>query len=85
MHDFERSGMQTPISPYASTILQNIFECLMEFAFQVYLKLGQSKEDKLRRVTLQIDISDIIFAFKVRTEFLTPVSIPMSVCFWCTN
>ncbi|KAI5003727.1 hypothetical protein ZWY2020_030887 [Hordeum vulgare] len=29
-----------------------------------YLKLGQSKEDKLRRVTLQIDISDITFAFK---------------------
>uniref|UniRef100_M8B725 Cell division control protein n=1 Tax=Aegilops tauschii TaxID=37682 RepID=M8B725_AEGTA len=31
---------------------------------QGYLKLGQSKEDKLRRVTLQIDISDITFAFK---------------------
>ena len=31
------------------------------------MKLGQSKEDKLRRVTLQIDISDIGFAFKVRT------------------
>lgn len=31
------------------------------------MKLGQSKEDKLRRVTLQIDRSDITFAFKVRT------------------
>ncbi|EMS68501.1 Cell division control protein 6-like protein [Triticum urartu] len=31
---------------------------------QGYLKLGQSKEDKLRRVMLQIDISDITFAFK---------------------
>uniref|UniRef100_A0ACD5WE36 Uncharacterized protein n=2 Tax=Avena sativa TaxID=4498 RepID=A0ACD5WE36_AVESA len=31
---------------------------------QGYLKLGQSKDDKLRRVTLQIDISDITFAFK---------------------
>jgi cell division control protein 6 len=34
------------------------------------MKLGQSKEDKLRRVTLQIDISDIGFAFKVRTKAL---------------
>jgi cell division control protein 6 len=58
----------------------------MEFAFQGYLKLGQSKEDKLRRVTLQIDISDITFAFKVRAEFLTPVSIPICLfCFCCTN
>jgi hypothetical protein len=57
----------------------------MELAFQGYLKLGQSKEDKLRRVTLQIDISDITFAFKV-TEILTPVSIPIcSFCFSCTN
>ncbi|CAO2182296.1 unnamed protein product [Urochloa humidicola] len=31
---------------------------------QGFMKLGQSKEDKLRRVTLQIDISDIGFAFK---------------------
>ncbi|XP_073009880.1 cell division control protein 6 homolog [Typha latifolia] len=31
---------------------------------QGLLKLGQSKEEKLRRVTLQIDTSDIIFAFK---------------------
>lgn len=29
------------------------------------MKLGQSKEDKLRRVMLQIDSSDITFAFKV--------------------
>ncbi|KAL6616401.1 hypothetical protein ACP70R_038671 [Stipagrostis hirtigluma subsp. patula] len=29
-----------------------------------FMKLGQSKEDKLRRVTLQIDSSDITFAFK---------------------
>jgi cell division control protein 6 len=34
------------------------------------MKLGQSKEDKLRRVTLQIDISDIGFAFKVQIEAL---------------
>ncbi|XP_029124145.1 cell division control protein 6 homolog [Elaeis guineensis] len=31
---------------------------------QGLLKLGQSREDKLKRVTLQIDSSDIIFAFK---------------------
>ncbi|CAO2172125.1 unnamed protein product [Urochloa humidicola] len=31
---------------------------------QGFMKLGQSKEDKLRRVTIQIDISDIGFAFK---------------------
>ncbi|PUZ53711.1 hypothetical protein GQ55_5G072500 [Panicum hallii var. hallii] len=31
---------------------------------QGFMKLGQSKEDKLRRVTLKIDISDIGFAFK---------------------
>ncbi|GJN06112.1 hypothetical protein PR202_ga23805 [Eleusine coracana subsp. coracana] len=29
-----------------------------------FMKLGQSKEDKLRRVTLQIDSSEITFAFK---------------------
>jgi hypothetical protein len=34
------------------------------------MKLGQSKEDKLRRVTLQIDISDIGFAFKVGIKVL---------------
>lgn len=34
------------------------------------MKLGQSKEDKLRRVTLQIDSSDITFAFKVGLWFL---------------
>ena len=37
------------------------------------MKLGQSKEDKLRRVTLQIDISDIGFAFKVRTKVLNHI------------
>jgi cell division control protein 6 len=37
------------------------------------MKLGQSKEDKLRRVTLQIDSSDITFAFKVRTVVLDPL------------
>ncbi|XP_073114811.1 cell division control protein 6 homolog isoform X2 [Elaeis guineensis] len=31
---------------------------------QGLLKLGQSREDKLKRVTLQIDSSDITFAFK---------------------
>nr|CAD1817712.1 unnamed protein product [Ananas comosus var. bracteatus] len=34
---------------------------------QGLLKLGKSKEDKLKRVTLQIDSSDITFAFKVQT------------------
>lgn len=37
------------------------------------MKLGQSKEDKLRRVTLQIDSSDITFAFKVRAMVLNPI------------
>jgi hypothetical protein len=37
------------------------------------MKLGQSKEDKLRRVTLQIDSSDITFAFKVRIMVLNPI------------
>jgi hypothetical protein len=37
------------------------------------MKLGQSKEDKLRIVTLQIDSSDITFAFKVRTIVLNPI------------
>jgi cell division control protein 6 len=37
------------------------------------MKLGQSKEDKLRRVTLKIDISDIGFAFKVRAKVLNPI------------
>ncbi|CAO1942332.1 unnamed protein product [Urochloa humidicola] len=36
---------------------------------QGFMKLGQSKEDKLRRVTLQIDISDIGFAFKENRFF----------------
>ncbi|RLN04670.1 hypothetical protein C2845_PM13G13830 [Panicum miliaceum] len=36
----------------------------MVLSDQGFMKLGQSKEDKLRRVTLQIDISDIGFAFK---------------------
>ena len=77
--------MQTLTIHYVSTILQNIFECLIEFALQGYLKLGQSKDDKLRRVMLQIDISDITFAFKVCTEFLTPVSIPIYLfCLRCT-
>ncbi|KAF8663091.1 hypothetical protein HU200_055686 [Digitaria exilis] len=38
-----------------------------------FMKLGQSKQDKLRRVTLQIDILDIGFAFKVRTLVLNPI------------
>ncbi|KAM3352643.1 hypothetical protein ACQJBY_024088 [Aegilops geniculata] len=49
---------------YYKTKKPKYYECLMEFALQGYLKLGQSKEDKLRRVTIQIDISDITFAFK---------------------
>ncbi|RLN04043.1 hypothetical protein C2845_PM13G14930 [Panicum miliaceum] len=40
---------------------------------QGFMKLGQSKEEKLRRVTLQIDISDIGFAFKVRAKVLNPI------------
>ncbi|CAL4973051.1 unnamed protein product [Urochloa decumbens] len=36
----------------------------MVLSDQGFMKLGQSKEDKLRRVTLQIDISDIGYAFK---------------------
>uniref|UniRef100_A0A0D9V7Y3 Cdc6 C-terminal domain-containing protein n=1 Tax=Leersia perrieri TaxID=77586 RepID=A0A0D9V7Y3_9ORYZ len=32
---------------------------------QGFMKLGQSKEDKLRKVMLQIDSSDITFAFKL--------------------
>ncbi|CAO2196893.1 unnamed protein product [Urochloa humidicola] len=36
---------------------------------QGFMKLGQSKEDNLRRVTLQIDISDIGFAFKENRFF----------------
>ncbi|KAL5223388.1 hypothetical protein ABZP36_028101 [Zizania latifolia] len=36
----------------------------MVLSDQGFMKLGQSKEDKLRRVILQIDISDINFAFK---------------------
>ncbi|XP_020594520.1 cell division control protein 6 homolog, partial [Phalaenopsis equestris] len=31
---------------------------------QGLIKLGQSKQDRLRTVTLQIEISDISFAFK---------------------
>nr|CAB3478888.1 unnamed protein product [Digitaria exilis] len=46
----------------------------MVLSDQGFMKLGQSKEDKLRRVTLQIDISDIGFAFKVRTKVLNPVT-----------
>ncbi|XP_052146192.1 cell division control protein 6 homolog isoform X2 [Oryza glaberrima] len=36
----------------------------MVLSDQGFMKLGQSKEDKLRRVMLQIDSSDITFAFK---------------------
>ncbi|XP_066310230.1 cell division control protein 6 homolog [Miscanthus floridulus] len=36
----------------------------MVLSDQGFMKLGQSKEDKLRSVTLQIDRSDITFAFK---------------------
>ncbi|ONM36344.1 cell division control protein 6 homolog isoform X1 [Zea mays] len=36
----------------------------MVLSDQGFMKLGQSKEDKLRRVTLHIDSSDITFAFK---------------------
>nr|CAB3474855.1 unnamed protein product [Digitaria exilis] len=46
----------------------------MVLSDQGFMKLGQSKEDKLRRVTLQIDISDIGFAFKVRAKVLNPVT-----------
>ena len=45
------------------------------------MKLGQSKEDKLRRVTLQIDISDIGFAFKVRTKVLNPIYLAIQQVF----
>ncbi|EEC71828.1 hypothetical protein OsI_04483 [Oryza sativa Indica Group] len=37
----------------------------MVLSDQGFMKLGQSKEDKLRRVMLQIDSSDITFAFKM--------------------
>uniref|UniRef100_J3N294 Uncharacterized protein n=1 Tax=Oryza brachyantha TaxID=4533 RepID=J3N294_ORYBR len=41
------------------------FSCLiLVLSDQGFMKLGQSKEDKLRRVMLQIDSSDITFAFK---------------------
>uniref|UniRef100_A0A0A9NEH1 Cdc6, putative n=1 Tax=Arundo donax TaxID=35708 RepID=A0A0A9NEH1_ARUDO len=36
----------------------------MVLSDQGFMKLGQSKDDKLRRVTLHIDSSDITFAFK---------------------
>ncbi|KAL6840213.1 hypothetical protein ACP4OV_030023 [Aristida adscensionis] len=36
----------------------------MVLSDQGFMKLGQSKDDKLRRVTLQIDSSEITFAFK---------------------
>lgn len=35
---------------------------------QGILKVGQSRDDKLKRVTLKADESDITFALQVRTE-----------------
>jgi hypothetical protein len=45
------------------------------------MKLGQSKEDKLRRVTLQIDSSDITFAFKVQIQVLKPTCLAIQLMF----
>ncbi|KAK3163625.1 hypothetical protein QOZ80_1AG0006100 [Eleusine coracana subsp. coracana] len=41
-----------------------------------FMKLGQSKEDKLRRVTLQIDSSEITFAFKGNRFFQKCLGLP---------
>ena len=45
------------------------------------MKLGQSKDDKLRRVTLQIDISDIGSAFKVWTKVLNLIYLAIEQVF----
>ena len=38
-------------------------------SMQGLLKLGQSREDKLKRVTLKVDESDVSFALQVWIQF----------------
>lgn len=45
---------------------------LTEYDLQGLLKLGQSREDKLRRVSLKVDGADITFALQVKeSKFLS--------------
>ena len=46
---------------------------------QGLLKLGQSREDKLRRVTLNVDEADINFALQVWVKFLEVIPLQRSI------
>ncbi|PWZ34494.1 Cell division control protein 6 [Zea mays] len=54
----------------------NFLTCVWFLSDQGFMKLGQSKEDKLRIVTLQIDSSDITFAFKGNRFFQKCLELP---------
>jgi len=57
--------MQATVLPFIFILLHEFQKYLSLFLHvQGLLKLGNSREDRLKRVTLQIDSSDVTFAFK---------------------